>query len=120
MKGRNVVFLTGSASAIRSEIVEVDGDHVPVTVCVVQTDRSALGGRHQVLAYGPLAGVARAFIEACTMLDVDAQCTVDGWLRSDGAGAGVVVADSVAFHVGREVADQARQLLSEFRNGGRQ
>ncbi|MBN1137317.1 MAG: hypothetical protein JXM73_12080 [Anaerolineae bacterium] len=109
-RNRNIVILNGPLVLEEARIAEVDGQEVPVAVCTVETDREALGSRHRVLAYGRLALDVAAFWEAGRggLLD----CTVDGWLRTTESEGGVVIADRITFHEGREIAAGARRQVN--------
>jgi hypothetical protein len=102
-KHRNLVILDGPFSVEEVKLVEVDGSEVVVALCWVETDRPALGGRHRVVAYGPLARKVVTFTQAAGGGLVDA--TVDGWLRSDHE-LTAVVAERVSFHTSSEVVAQ--------------
>jgi hypothetical protein len=119
MKRRNIVILNGVLALDKMGTREVDGQPIPAVWCHVETDRKALGGLHTVVAYGRRALEVRAFVEAAKARDRRADCTVDGWLRS-GEEKAAVVAEDVTFHVGAEVAAEARRLLRGYLEGGTQ
>jgi hypothetical protein len=107
-KRRNLVILDGPLSIHEVKVMAVDDEEVLAVMCWVETDRPALGGRHQVVTYGPLARKVKAFVQAQGG-PVDA--TVDGWLRSKGE-VSVVIADRIAFHATADVVDLAKRILA--------
>lgn len=102
------MILDGPLAIHEAKVMQIDGSEVPTVLCWVETDRPALGGRHQVVTYGQLARKVVAFVKAKGG-PVDA--TVDGWLRSNGE-VSVVIADRISFHASADVVEQAKRLLA--------
>jgi hypothetical protein len=107
-KKRNSVILTGPLRLQKVQTVYVEEEPVSAVFCVVETDRRAFGGYHQVMAYGETGAVVAAFWHAGGGEPLD--CTVYGWLNTR-RDVGIVVAHEVTFHVGPEVAREARRAM---------
>jgi hypothetical protein len=117
MKRQNLVMLTGRLADYAEQTAPVGGQPAYVITATLVTDHPAYGGHHRVLFADRLALELRAFREVSQGASLEV--TVDGWLRSQPAGAGgappaVVVADRVMYHVSDAVRQEAGRLTARL------
>ncbi len=91
MKKQNSVYLSGELADVTCETVLHDGRPAPVVRATLVTDHPAYGGHHRVLFVADHALEVQAY---WNLLHGQLEVTVEGWLRSAG-GSAVVMVDRV-------------------------